>query len=301
MQKFFWPLMVALIIIISCNRYDNNKEDVVTVDADTATPSKPSPSQVDIFYGHGDSETYIADFDTAVIEKFGGREMKAIAWSGPMKISEEGETYLLEGIADVVNFDIDSNCSSKFFRFKIPIDSVMPYLESRRYSDTYFFSWNTIFDTTGKRFVVEEIWQRGEHDKVVAELKDFNIHYGSDSLDSIQFLRFFTHDVFDKEFEIEAWVVNNSEHTIDKALVDMTLVEYDEHQSDVALDSVKYEELNLLPEPIPARTFQIVRKTFKNKKYQPSTEIKLRYYDTKQTLTGYQTKGEKVTVGKKIR
>lgn len=292
--------MILVVVLLgsmafSCKQSGNeDPTDVVLTD----TVKEPEPSQVDIFYSHGGRKMYVADFDTAVMAKFGGNEMQAIAWRGPMKVSKREQVYYLTGIADVVNFDVDPECSSKLFRFEIPLDSAIPYLEPNSYGNGFFFSWGTIFDTTQKRFVAEEIWQRGQHDKIVAELKGFNLHYQPKGIDSLQIMYFHTRDVFDEEFEIEAWVVNNSRNTVDNVIIDMTLTEYTAHMGGEALDSVKYKDLDILQGPIEGRTFQVVRKNFKNKKYKPSAEYSIGYYNTKQTFKNYTTNGETVDVNK---
>lgn len=298
MNRFAFAILASLsVIAFSCNQPTDEPSEETVVD----TIPEKKESQVDIFYEHTKEKNYIVDIDTAIINKFGGEQMKAIAWSGPMRISDENGTYHLEGITDVVNFDIDPDCSNKFFRFKLPIDSVLPYLSQSKYSSSYFFSWGEIFDTTAKRFVKEEIWHRGEHNKVIAELQDFNIHYAIEGLDSLQILRFFPRDVFDKEFEIEAWVVNNSKTTIDEANFILTITEFKDNKSKEVVSKTTHEKLNILPSPIPPRTFQIVRAKFKNKHYKPSAEIKLVYYDAEKTFKNFKVNGEVITLDKVIK
>ncbi len=294
--KLHATLIILGVIAFSCNQPPSESEVIVE---DTISIQKES--QVEIFYAHSKKENYVVGIDTNLIEKYGGEEMKAIAWGGPMKISLENGTYYVEDIEQVVNFDIDEDCGDKYYRFKLPIDTAIKYLEKRKYSDSYYFNWSAIFDTTAKRFIIEEIWHRGENNKVLAEIKHFNIYYAMEGLDSLQILNFYPKNVFDEEITIESWVINNSSNAIDQANVDLSVSEYKDNKSEEVVSQAKYKNLNLLVAPIPPHTFQIVKKSFKNTSYQPAAETKLVYFNTEQVLKDYGSNGKLVPLNKPVK
>lgn len=290
--------MIIMITLVSGCRQEEEKpvNNIVPQDSLAAEPI----SEVNNFYRTEPRSRYLAEFDSNVFYLAGGNEMRALAWQGPMKISLDSSTYVVEGIAEVVNFEIDEECGDKYYRFRLPLDTLAAFLKPLDYGDGFYFSWSKVFDQTGKSFVSEELVHRGKRNEVVGELSDFNLNYGNHGLDSVEIQSFFARDVFDKKITIETWIVNNSLQPVNEVFIDMTIYEYATSIAENPIDSSKYQQLNLLHQPLKARSMQVIRKSINNKYFKPSAGYELKYYDTKQVFRSYQSKTGTVAINEEI-
>lgn len=208
----------------------------------------------------------------------------------PVRIfRDKNGQVIVSGWEDLVNFDIDPDCSDKFYYFEIPLDTAIKYSE-RSWDDSPVFSMNSEFKRSGRRFIKNEINHKDAKSGVIFSHSGINVYYWGNQKDSLIVLSKSLRNPFNKKVEVSALVVNLGSRPIDQLMYNISLVETSGLKDTMVIQEYKYDKFNLLPETLPAQCMQMIR-TFLPGQMKTSNQT-MRYYQDEWFPISYRIKGE---------
>lgn len=208
----------------------------------------------------------------------------------PVRIfRDKNGQVVVSGWEDLVNFDVDPDCSDKFYYFEIPLDTAVKYSE-RSWDDSPVFSMNSEFKRSGKRFIKNEINHKNSEEGVIFNHSGVNLYYWGNQKDSLVVLSKSLRNPFNKKVEVTALVVNLGSRPVEQLKYNITLVETSGLKDTMVIQEYKYDSFNLLPEILPAQSMQMIR-TILPGQMKTSTQT-MRYYQDQWFPVSYRIQGE---------